>query len=328
MQSLHFYKLNAMKKIFLMALVMIASAMFTTVSAGNKKDKKQQPAPTTLVLATLSDSLSYASGMSNTNGLLPYIRQQYGVDSTYIADFVKGFEEAMGKNDDLHYTAYSAGIQIADMVKKRILPQVKSMFEGSKDSIDSKLFEKGFVAGVLNDTAHYTMSTAETFCKEIKEEAFKQKNKAYLDENKTWLAANAKKEGVKTTASGLQYKVITQGTGETPQSFDSVTVKYEGKTIDGNVFDSSYKRNPQTAKFRCDQVIKGWTEALTMMPAGSKWELYIPQELAYGARQAGQIKPYSTLIFTVELVSVDKPQASVESSKPAVSPKKPARKKK
>ena len=80
--------------------------------------------------------------------------------------------------------------------------------------------------------------------------------------------------------------------------------------IDGTVFDSSYKRNPQTSSFRCDQVIKGWTEALTMMPVGSKWELYIPENLAYGERQAGQIKPYSTLIFTVELEDIEKEEAT------------------
>lgn len=311
-----------------MTLVVAASAMFTTAWAGNKKEKKQQTAPAALVLATLSDSISYASGMANTNGLLPYIQRQYGVDSIHLADFVKGFEDAMAKNDDPQYTAYNAGIQIASIFKKSILPQTKAIFEDSKGSIDSKIFEKGFIAGVLNDTTHYTMSTAEAFFNETKEAVFEQKNKANRDENMAWLKENAKKDGVKTTPSGLQYKVITQGTGQTPLASDNVTVKYEGKTIDGNVFDSSYKRNPQTAQFRCDQVIKGWTEALTMMPAGSKWELYIPQELAYGTRQAGQIKPYSTLIFTVELVSVDKPKAEVTEAKEAAPAKKPAKKKK
>jgi FKBP-type peptidyl-prolyl cis-trans isomerase FklB len=111
---------------------------------------------------------------------------------------------------------------------------------------------------------------------------------------------------MKTTASGLQYKVLVEGKGDVPTAKDKVTVKYEGRMIDGTVFDSSYKRNPQTTTFGCSDVIKGWTEALTMMPVGSKWEICIPQELAYGARQAGQIKPYSTLIFTVELVSIEK----------------------
>ena len=110
---------------------------------------------------------------------------------------------------------------------------------------------------------------------------------------------------MKTTASGLQYKVLRAGNGPVPSKDDKVTVKYEGQLIDGTVFDSSYKRDPQTSSFGVGQVIKGWTEALCMMPVGSKWELYIPQELAYGDRQAGTIKPYSTLIFTVELEAME-----------------------
>ena len=108
-----------------------------------------------------------------------------------------------------------------------------------------------------------------------------------------------------TTASGLQYKVITMGTGERPKADQEVEVKYEGHLIDGTEFDSSYKRNPQTTKFKCNQVIKGWTEGLQLMPVGSKFEFYIPQELAYGSRGMGaKIPPYSALIFTVELISV------------------------
>jgi FKBP-type peptidyl-prolyl cis-trans isomerase FklB len=138
---------------------------------------------------------------------------------------------------------------------------------------------------------------------------------AYKKENVDWLAENAKKEGVVTLPSGLQYKVLTAGTGEVATKDDNVTVRYEGKTIDGNIFDSSYKRNPDTSTFRPDQVIKGWTEALTSMPAGSTWMLYIPQELAYGSRAAGQIKPYSTLIFKVELVKIDRKQQPVVEEK-------------
>lgn len=120
-----------------------------------------------------------------------------------------------------------------------------------------------------------------------------------------FLAENAKKEGVKTTPSGLQYKVIKEGKGAIPTDSSTVKVNYKGTLIDGTQFDSSYDRKEPTT-FRANQVIKGWTEALTMMPVGSKWELYIPQELAYGAREAGQIKPFSTLIFEVELVGIEK----------------------
>lgn len=114
-----------------------------------------------------------------------------------------------------------------------------------------------------------------------------------------------KKEGVKTTSSGLQYKIIKEGNGAIPTDSSKVKVNYKGTLIDGTQFDSSYDRKEPTT-FRANQVIKGWTEALTMMPVGSKWELYIPQELAYGAREAGQIKPFSTLIFEVELVGIEK----------------------
>ena len=108
-----------------------------------------------------------------------------------------------------------------------------------------------------------------------------------------------------TLPSGLQYKVLTQGTGAVPTTSDKVQVHYEGRLIDGTVFDSSYERgNPAT--FGCNQVIKGWQEALTMMPVGSKWQLFIPQELAYGDREAGKIPPFSMLTFTVELLSIEK----------------------
>ena len=120
-----------------------------------------------------------------------------------------------------------------------------------------------------------------------------------------FLKENGKKKDVVTTKSGLQYKVLVKGEGEIPTATQRVKVNYEGHLIDGTEFDSSYKRNEPTT-FACNQVIKGWTEALTLMPVGSKWELYIPQELAYGDRESGKIPPYSTLIFTVELLSIEK----------------------
>jgi FKBP-type peptidyl-prolyl cis-trans isomerase FklB len=120
-----------------------------------------------------------------------------------------------------------------------------------------------------------------------------------------FLAENKTKEGVVTTASGLQYKIITKGTGEIPTAESKVKVHYKGTMLDGTEFDSSYKRN-EPATFGAGQVIKGWTEALTLMPVGSKWELYIPYDLAYGSREAGPIKPFSTLVFEVELLSIEK----------------------
>ena len=120
-----------------------------------------------------------------------------------------------------------------------------------------------------------------------------------------FLKANGKKKDVVTLPSGLQYKVITKGEGEIPTATQKVKVHYRGTLIDGTEFDSSYKRN-QPATFGCNQVIKGWTEALTMMPVGSKWELYIPYQLAYGERESGKIPPFSCLLFEVELLEIVK----------------------
>ncbi|MBQ6063946.1 MAG: FKBP-type peptidyl-prolyl cis-trans isomerase [Prevotella sp.] len=320
-----------MKKIVVLSIAILASASFSTASAGKKKDKKQKQEEVVVVaenepviLATPSDSMSYAAGKTATQGLIPYLQQQLNVDTAYMEDFAKGFEEAYAKIEDPKYVAYIAGSQIAQMAKQRIFPSMKGNFEGSDIALSEDLFSKGFISSLKKDNSIYPDSVANKLFNDRVEAIKKAQQAEYIEQNKAWLADNATKEGVQTTASGLQYKVITMGTGEKPKATDKVVVKYEGKMIDGTVFDSSYKRNPQTSSFRCDQVIKGWTEALTMMPVGSKWELYIPENLAYGERQAGQIKPYSTLIFTVELESIEAEPAKAE-TKPAA--KKPAAKK-
>ena len=120
-----------------------------------------------------------------------------------------------------------------------------------------------------------------------------------------FLEENGKRKEVTTTASGLQYEVITMGKGAKPTANDKVKVHYQGTLIDGTEFDSSYKRG-EPATFVANQVIKGWTEALKLMPVGSKWIIYVPQNLAYGSRDAGQIKPFSTLVFEVELLEIVK----------------------
>src|SRR3954468_4521774 len=134
-----------------------------------------------------------------------------------------------------------------------------------------------------------------------------EKTKKEGDENKTkgeaFLAENKKKEGVQTTASGLQYKIITKGTGPIPKSDDTVKTHYRGTLIDGTEFDSSYKRG-EPATFGVTQVIKGWTEALLMMPVGSKWQLFIPGDIAYGPGGRPGIPPNATLLFDIELISI------------------------
>ncbi len=307
-----------MKRLYIIALAVMAGAVFNTVDAAAKDRNRtlndnEQTAGVKLV--TAADSLSYAAGMVRTEGLVPYLKQSFGVDTAYMADFIKGYEDAMAKGFDDRTKAYNAGLQIAQMVSERMLPFLKEEFAGRTDSVDEAMFNRGFVSSLRNDMSVMADSVAKKYFETAFRQAVDERNAATRKAGEDFLAANAKKEGVVTLPSGLQYKVLVKGTGAVPAASDEVTVKYEGHMIDGTEFDSSYKRGDGTAKFRPDQVIKGWKEALTMMPAGSKWELYIPYSLAYGERQAGKIKPYSALIFTVELVSVEAHEAGKD--KPA-----------
>jgi len=159
------------------------------------------------------------------------------------------------------------------------------------------------------------------------EKDMEQKQKQLGEKNKTegakFLEDNKKKPDVKTTASGLQYKVIKEGTGTQPKATDMVTVNYRGTLIDGTEFDSSYKRG-QPATFPVNGVIKGWTEALQLMKQGSKYQLFIPSGLAYGERAMGaDIGPNSTLIFEVELQEVKPPPTPVAQGSPKIPPPKP-----
>ena len=300
-----------MKKTLFVALALLAGAAFGTAQAAKKKDKKQAQTAVAepVKLANGSDSLSYAAGMSLTNGLLQYLQSQ-GVDTAYMADFVAGFKEVVASGDDPRQKARVMGMDIANQVGQRMLPGMKKDFTDTPDTVVANLLYRGFTDALLADTTVMNTKQAETLFsskqqanKMAKDEklygANREAGRKFLEENKT-------KEGVITTPSGLQYKVLVKGEGQVPQKTDKVQVNYEGRLVDGTVFDASAKHGDKPATFRADQVIKGWTEALTMMPVGSKWQLYIPYELAYGERQAGNIKPYSMLIFDVELVGIEK----------------------
>jgi FKBP-type peptidyl-prolyl cis-trans isomerase FklB len=247
--------------------------------------------------------------MAITNGLVPFLLQQ-NVDTTLMADFVRGFMEAVKVGDDPKQKAYMVGMNIAQQVNERMLPGIKKEFEGTPDSIITSLFYRGFADAMLKDTTHFTQAAAESYFtakqqadKAIREEKLYGANR---DAGRKFLEDNAKQPDVVTLPSGLQYKVLVKGEGEVPQLSDKVRVHYEGRLLDGTVFDSSYKRD-EPSEFTPTQVIPGWTEALTMMPVGSKWQLYIPYELGYGERGAGNdIKPYSMLIFDVELLDIVK----------------------
>lgn len=261
-------------------------------------------------LKTNIDSLSYSIGMAQTQGLKGYLTGRLDVDTAYMAEFIKGLNEGANKTSKKDI-AYMAGLQIGQQISNQMMKGInQELFAGdSTKTISKDNFLAGFIAGTLEKGGVMTMEAAQEYTRTametIKAKAMEEKYADNKAAGEKFLAENKAKEGVKTTESGLQYKVITEGKGEIPADTCKVKVNYKGTLIDGTEFDSSYKRN-EPATFRANQVIKGWTEALTMMPVGSKWELYIPQELAYGSRESGQIKPFSTLIFEVELVGIEK----------------------
>ncbi|MBQ3699799.1 MAG: FKBP-type peptidyl-prolyl cis-trans isomerase [Prevotella sp.] len=257
------------------------------------------------------DTVSYAIGMAQTQGLKDYLVGRLGVDTTYMDEFIKGLNEGANAGDDKKKAAYYAGIQIGQQVANQMVKGINHELFGddSTKTISLKNFMAGFISGTTGKGGLMTVDSAAQVAQE-KMRAIKAKNMekefgANKEEGEKFLAENAKKEGVKTLPSGVQYKVIKEGTGALPTDTSLVKVHYEGKTLDGKVFDSSYKRG-EPASFRANQVIKGWTDALVHMPAGSTWEVYIPQELAYGERQQGaDIKPFSMLTFKIELLEVD-----------------------
>lgn len=205
----------------------------------------------------------------------------------------------MTLKDNKDKVSYSIGLNIAKSMKQEgldinpdaLAAAMKDVFAGAKPQLSEEEVQTVMQEFQKDMMAKRAKGQQEGLAK----------NKA---EGEKFLADNKKKEGIKTTASGLQYKVIKDGTGKTPKATDTVSTHYRGTLISGKEFDSSYKRG-EPAEFPVNGVIKGWTEALQLMKEGAKWQLFIPSDLAYGERGAGQdIGPNSTLIFDIELLSV------------------------
>lgn len=277
-----------MKKILVFAVACVATLSVSAQVSSNLK--------------TTADSISYAAGLANSQGLVPFLEKQFNITKEELPQFIDAFKEFIAKKNDRKAIIQLAGSSIASQLSNSMVPQIQTQFENTK--LNAETVYAGLFAGVLNDTTIMTSSKAQTYFENKIKEEQEAKKKANKEAGEKFLAENAKKKGVKTLPSGLQYKVITAGTGAIPTKDQTVTVKYEGKLIDGTVFDSSYARNPQTTDFKPTQVIKGWTEALTMMHVGDVWELYIPQELAYGSQARPKIPACSALIFKVELIGV------------------------
>ena len=295
-------------KAYRLSIVILGLLVCVSTNAAKKTKKKKTAEPTEKVDTIPMRDFSYAMGIAQTNGLMGYLVQRLGVDTTYIGYFLNGFDNPDIDEETKQMKAYTAGKEIRQQIENQIIQQVNKQINDSVDMLNKVRFIEGFRAAIAGN-ATISTDSAQTLANKQMQYYHKVQMEAKYGKNRTegeaFLKENAKKDSVQTTESGLQYKVLVAGTGEMPKSTDKVKVNYEGRLINGTVFDSSYKRN-QPATFACNQVIKGWTEALTMMPIGSKWEVYVPQELGYGEREAGKIPPFSTLIFTVELLEIVK----------------------
>ena len=250
----------------------------------------------TIELKNQNDSVNYAFGYLNGDEVARYVLL---MDSTgqltkdFIININKGLKSKV-KNPQI--------VNMGEQIGKNIKAQEAQGLIGEPSlATDFALIKQGFINGLLGDT----VMTGEQAGEYIQTTMNNIKYGTVKEDGEKFLADNALKEGVTTTESGLQYEVLKMGKGKKPAATDRVKVHYHGTLIDGTVFDSSVDRG-EPIVFGLNQVIKGWTEGVQLMPVGSKFRFYIPQELGYGAQNAGSIPPYSTLIFEVELLGIEK----------------------
>jgi len=298
------------------SILIMGAALLSLLSAGSCRMFRKTE------LKTEIDTMSYYFGMSRAEGIMAYLQNQAGVDTSHIDAFYEGL-----RYGNKHYSpsdvAYMEGIRVAQLINNQWIDGLnREVFSGDSSlTVNRTAVLAGFYHGVKQTGNDMQIIHAQTYShakiEKLKNEFKQQKYAEQIAVNRKFLEDNAARPGVVTAGSGLQYEIIKAGAdAETgsgavsgavrrPENNSSVQVNYRGTLIDGTEFDSSYKTG-KPARFRVNQVIRGWTEALQLMSVGSKWKLYIPQELGYGAADQSNIPPYSTLIFEVELVEIDK----------------------
>jgi FKBP-type peptidyl-prolyl cis-trans isomerase FklB len=266
----------------------------------------------TASLKTDIDTISYELGMINSAGVKQYLSERLGVDTTYMDEFYKGLVEAANSSDNKKKAAYFAGIQIGQQLGTQMFKGINYQLfgEDSTKSISMRNLLSGFIAQT-EGKAEFDIEKVRNGLQEkmgrFRDKSLAKTYAANKEAGEKFMAQNKTKEGIKElTPGGVQYKVIKEGNGPIPADTSRVMVSYEGRTIDGKVFDSSYKNNDnKPIEITVNNMIPGWIDVLTHMPVGSVWEIYIPQEKAYGSREAGEdVKPFSALIFKLELVSI------------------------
>lgn len=283
-----------------MLVVALAATLSFSAFAAKKTKKNNKKVEQPVMVKPVSPAeFSYAAGVAQSASLAQFLAQRSGVDSAHIKDFVEGLSKEVSADEAAKLRALLASIDI-----KKQMPQiVQSMNQqatgkGDTTYVDATIFLKGLTEGLLK-----TNSLSADSATKIEQQQYDYYTQQLKTRNADFLKNYAKQKGVKSTASGLLYKVIKEGDGAMPTDTSEVEVHYEGKLVDGTVFDSSYKRG-ETATFAVNQVIKGWSEAVKLMKVGAEYEVCLPYEIAYGERGTRGIPPYSTLIFKIELKGI------------------------
>lgn len=263
------------------------------------------------VKATLNDevdTIAYEYGIAQGSGLKDYAKTNLQIDSAYFNDFIRGVKDGANKTASKSEDAYRKGCEIGAQVKQMAEGLTQEIY---RDDSTKSVNVQNILAGIIEGFTGYATMSADSaftdFQKKIQaiiDANLKKQYATEIENNQKFLSENKKKEGVVTLPSGLQYKVLIPGTDERPADSVSVKCHYEGKLIDGSKFDSSYDNGEPMVlnNLKENSAIPGFMEAIRLMTYGSKWEVYIPENLAYGSRDMGKIKPFSTLIFTIELL--------------------------
>lgn len=283
----------------MLVVALAATLSFSAFAAKKTKKNNKKVAQPVMVKPVSPADFSYAAGVAQSSSLAQFLAQRSGVDSAHIKDFVEGLSKEVSADEAAKLRALLASIDI-----KKQMPQiVQSMNQqatgkGDTTYVDAATFLKGLTEGLLK-----TNTLSADSATKIEQQQYDYYTQQLKTRNADFLKNYAKQKGVKSTASGLLYKVIKEGDGAMPTDTSEVEVHYEGKLVDGTVFDSSYKRG-ETATFAVNQVIKGWSEAVKLMKVGAEYEVCLPYEIAYGERGTRGIPPYSTLIFKIELKGI------------------------
>ena len=283
----------------MLVVALAATLSFSAFAAKKTKKNNKKVAQPVMVKPVSPADFSYAAGVAQSASLAQFLAQRSGVDSAHIKDFVEGLSKEVSADEAAKLRALLASIDI-----KKQMPQiVQSMNQqatgkGDTTYVDATIFLKGLTEGLLK-----TNTLSADSATKIEQQQYDYHTQQLKTRNADFLKNYAKQKGVKSTPSGLLYKVIKEGDGAMPADTSEVEVHYEGKLIDGSVFDSSYKRG-ETATFAVNQVIKGWSEAVKLMKVGAEYEVCLPYEIAYGERGTRGIPPYSTLIFKIELKGI------------------------